>query len=89
MQAQQFFISGKVQGVFFRQSAVDEAARLGLNGFARNLPDGRVEVVASGDAESIAALTEWLNHGPPQASVSQVEQAEIDIALPVGFTVRY
>ena len=89
MQAQQFFISGKVQGVFFRQSAVDEATRLGLNGFARNLPDGRVEVVASGGSARLTEFIEWLQQGPPMAEVDQIEQGVIDIVLPRGFTVRY
>lgn len=89
MQAQQFFISGKVQGVYFRQSAVDEATRLGLNGFAKNLSDGRVEIIASGETAALTEFVEWLQQGPPMAEVDQIEQRVIDVVLPEGFTVRF
>ena len=71
-----FFVSGKVQGVWFRASTRDEALRLGLRGHARNLADGRVEVLAVGDAAAIDALAAWLGHGPPLARVDRVERRE-------------
>ena len=71
-----FFVSGKVQGVWFRASTRDEALRLGLRGHARNLADGRVEVLAVGDAAAIDALAAWLDHGPPLARVDRVERRE-------------
>ena len=89
MSTRQFFISGKVQGVFFRQSAVDEAIRLGLNGFARNLADGRVEVVADGDDATLERFTAWLHQGPPMANVIEVEQHEVDVEVSDGFVVRF
>ena len=74
--AARFFVSGKVQGVWFRASTRDEALRLGLQGYARNLDDGRVEVLVAGDAGAIDALAAWLGHGPPLARVDQLERCE-------------
>ena len=74
--AARFLVSGKVQGVWFRASTRDEALRLGLRGHARNLDDGRVEVLVAGDAVAIDALAAWLGHGPPLARVDQLERRE-------------
>ena len=71
-----FFVSGKVQGVWFRASTRDEALRLGLRGHARNLADGRVEVLAVGEAAAIDALAAWLGHGHWLARVDQIERLE-------------
>ncbi|MBF0169610.1 MAG: acylphosphatase [Nitrospinae bacterium] len=66
-------VSGLVQGVFFRATTVETAHRIGgLTGFAKNLPDGRVEVVAEGAPEKVDRLVEWLHHGPPSARVTGV-----------------
>ncbi|GHA89552.1 acylphosphatase [Cognatilysobacter bugurensis] len=78
MTAARFFISGTVQGVWFRASTREQAQRLGLRGYARNLDDGRVEVLAAGDAESVGALAQWLAHGPPNARVTGVERTEAE-----------
>lgn len=67
------FISGRVQGVFYRVSCRDEGGRLGLSGWVRNLPDGRVEAVAEGNASKIEAFIAWCRRGPPDARVSDVE----------------
>ncbi len=72
--AARFVVSGRVQDVFFRASTREQAQRLGLRGHARNLPDGRVEVLAVGEADAIDALARWLQHGPPQARVDVVER---------------
>jgi acylphosphatase len=69
-----FLVSGRVQGVFFRASTRSEAERLGLAGSARNLADGRVEVIASGSDEALWALERWLWHGPPSARVDDVRR---------------
>lgn len=66
-------IRGKVQGVYFRGSTVDEAQILDLAGYARNLPDGSVEVVARGPEESLRALIEYLKIGPALAVVTGIE----------------
>jgi acylphosphatase len=83
-----FLVSGKVQGVCFRAATRDEARRLGLRGYARNLPDGRVEVLAAGEAAALDALMQWLRHGPPLARVDGVERREADDnAATEGFSI--
>ena len=81
-----FLVSGKVQGVWFRESTRREAARLGLNGSASNLPDGRVEVIAVGSAKNINQLSVWLRHGPTMARVDKVVEETIDDPGLSGFT---
>lgn len=70
--ARRFLVSGKVQGVFFRASTARVAEELGLRGYARNLPDGRVEVLALGSDRALQALAAWLGQGPPLARVMDV-----------------
>ena len=82
-------VSGRVQGVFYRASTARRASQLGLNGYARNLADGRVEVLVCGAAESVAKLCEWLWEGPPAAEVSGVVISEIECQeIPTGFNTR-
>jgi acylphosphatase len=73
--ARRFLVRGLVQGVGFRWSAMAEGNRLGLDGWARNLADGRVEVHAQGDPAALAALAAWLRAGPLGADVSAVVEA--------------
>ncbi len=88
-QAVRFIVVGKVQGVYYRATAAQHARRLGLEGWARNLPDGRVEIVAAGDRASLAALAEWLWEGPPAAIVREVTSEEWRAELGVtSFEVR-
>lgn len=68
-------VSGRVQGVWYRASTQQQARRLGVNGYAKNLPDGRVEVVAFGSEGALAELQAWLWQGPPAAQVSDVQCA--------------
>jgi len=70
------FISGRVQGVYYRVNTRDKAVELNLTGFVRNLPDGRVEVVAEGAARDIDRLVDWCRQGPPLAMVNSVKVAE-------------
>jgi len=70
--ARRFLVSGKVQGVFFRASTARMAEQLGLRGYARNLPDGRVEVLAVGSPTALAELGGWLGQGPSRAQVTEV-----------------
>lgn len=87
--AARFLVSGRVQGVHFRASAQAEGERLALRGHARNLPDGRVEVIASGTADAVDAFGRWLAHGPPMARVDRVERQEVDVdSFSDGFEVR-
>ena len=91
MSIARFLVSGHVQGVFFRASTRDTAQALGLAGYARNLDDGRVEVVAQGSEDAIEALRAWLHDGPPQARVDQVERASgtpDDVPAEGAFLVR-
>jgi acylphosphatase len=71
-----FLVIGKVQGVYFRHSARLEAQRLHIRGFARNLPDGSVEVLALGSAPAVDAMHEWLKQGPAQARVERVLESD-------------
>jgi len=81
------FVSGRVQGVWYRGSTRREAERLGLVGYARNLADGRVEVLACGKRQAVDELQEWLWQGPPAAEVTAVECNEVATPepLPAGF----
>ena len=88
MAAARFIVAGKVQGVFFRASAREQALRLGLRGYAKNLADGRVEVLAAGEAESIEALARWLAQGPPMARVDGIERSEASDEAISGFEVH-
>jgi|HubBroStandDraft_5_1064220.scaffolds.fasta_scaffold101403_2 acylphosphatase len=67
-----FRIVGKVQGVYFRHSTRGEATRLAIAGYARNLPDGSVEVLAQGDGPAVEELLRWLHRGPRDARVDGV-----------------
>lgn len=78
MSAARFLIGGKVQGVWFRASTRDQAQALGLRGYARNLDDGRVEVLATGDDAAIDELAAWLRVGPPQARVDTLERFDAE-----------
>ena len=84
-----FLIFGKVQGVYFRHSTRREARRLNIQGIARNLPDGSVEVIAHGDPAAVEELRAWLQHGPTEARVREVRETAPDDAqqLPRGFEV--
>jgi acylphosphatase len=73
-------VRGKVQGVFFRASTARVAEGLGLVGWARNLPDGSVEVLALGDAAGLSALEDFLRTGPPRARVEEVSSTEVPAA---------
>lgn len=70
-------VTGRVQGVFFRQSTSERARELGLSGWVRNLPDGRVEALVQGERASVQSLLAWIRHGgPPAAVVDAVEVTE-------------
>jgi acylphosphatase len=79
-----FLVSGLVQGVGFRWFVARHARSLGLAGFARNLPDGRVEVVVSGPDEALPALEQLLRSGPANAQVERVERSVEPVPARVG-----
>jgi len=66
-------IEGRVQGVWFRDSTRSQAVPLGLTGWVRNLPDGRVEAVFEGPEENLKRILAWCRQGPPAARVDKVE----------------
>ena len=80
MAAARFLVSGRVQGVAFRACTRAQANALDLRGYAHNLSDGRVEVLAVGDVAAIEGLAEWLQHGPPLARVDAVVREAVDPA---------
>jgi len=82
-------VSGMVQGVGFRYSAIREAQRLGVNGWVRNAADGDVEVWAEGLPENIALFLSWLHCGPQYARVDSVEKEDREPMGYRGFDVEY
>lgn len=85
MPTARFLVDGRVQGVFFRASTREQALALGIAGCARNLDDGRVEVLASGNAEALDALGRWLWQGPPAAAVTAVRREDLSDRQLQGF----
>ena len=72
-------ISGRVQGVFYRATLRSQATRRALAGWARNLPDGRVEAELQGEPDDVDAVVAWCRQGPAQARVSDVEVEELPV----------
>jgi len=70
------FISGRVQGVFFRIFTQKKAKSLGLSGWAKNLPDGRVEAVFEGEPKMIKQMLNWCDQGSPASQVDKIERLE-------------
>ena len=82
-------VSGKVQNVGYRNWVICRAQALRLTGWVRNLADGRVEMLLSGEETAIDAMTEACREGPQHARVDQIEAAPADERLPKGFTKRF
>ena len=78
-------VSGRVQGVFFRDSCSAEATRLGLAGFVRNLGDGRVEAAFEGNPVAVEELVSWCRVGPQEAEVTTIEVFTEEPRGEVGF----
>lgn len=89
-----FRVRGRVQGVFFRASAQEEARKLGVGGYARNNLDGSVEIAAHGSREAVASLLDWARQGPPMAVVealwfeSPLVRVDDDSSAPAGFEIK-
>jgi acylphosphatase len=75
--ARRCLVAGRVQGVFYRASTTQRATELGVTGYARNLPDGRVEVLACGEPGAVKTLCEWLWTGSPTSRVDSVQVDEV------------
>jgi acylphosphatase len=82
------FVSGRVQGVFFRANTRDEARSRGVDGWVQNLDDGRVEAVFEGPSEAVEEMVEWCHTGSPAAAVEDVEVEYEDPADEDLFSVR-
>jgi acylphosphatase len=80
-------VAGRVQGVYYRAATAERALSLQLDGWVKNLADGRVEVVAAGESAAIAALASWLWQGPTAARVESVYLEEWLDTVPAGFAV--
>ena len=85
-QCLRFLVSGRVQGVWFRASTREQARRYGITGHARNLRDGRVEVLACGDPGALGRLEEWLWQGSEAARVTDVARETATVTPPGDFT---
>lgn len=80
-------ISGKVQGVYYRQSTREKSMQLGISGIVKNLTNGSVELIASGTADQLNNLIEWCKQGPPKAVVSSIEFEELPYQTFDGFKI--
>lgn len=87
MACRRCLVSGHVQGVFFRASTRERAQALGVTGYARNLSNGRVEVLACGAVHAVELLCGWLREGPPGARVSEVQCEACSEATPPDFRI--
>ena len=83
------WISGRVQGVFFRACTVDESAARGVDGWVRNSSDGRVEAVFEGEKSAVEAMIAWCRKGPPAARVISVEVVREEPKGEHGFGVQH
>ena len=81
-------VTGRVQGVWFRESCRREAESLGVAGWVRNRADGAVEAVFEGESAAVLAMVAWCRTGPPRAHVDDVEVVDESPAATVGFRVR-
>ena len=81
-------VTGKVQGVFFRQSSKEKALMLGITGKVMNLQNGDVKIIASGTDEQLKTFTDWCKQGPPKAQVANIKIMELPIQLFDHFTIE-
>lgn len=88
LQTISIIISGRVQGVFFRQSTKETAQRLNITGEVKNLDGGNVEIIATGSKEQLDDLVEWCRQGPPRAAVTEVQVKDLPLQEFVHFTIK-
>lgn len=86
--ARRVVVSGRVQGVWFRESCRREADAAGVHGWVRNNPDGTVEALLEGDERAVRRVIDWMHIGPPLARVTAVDVSEQHPSGVRGFTVR-
>lgn len=82
------YISGRVQGVFFRDNTREKAREIGVNGWVRNMRDGRVEAVIEGDEDKVNKMLEWCHEGPGPARVDKVEVSKEEPVGEEDFSVK-
>jgi acylphosphatase len=87
LKTMRIIISGKVQGVYYRQSTREKSMQLGISGIVKNLTNGSVELIASGTADQLNNLIEWCKQGPPKAVVSSIEFEELPYQTFDGFKI--
>lgn len=88
MQTFVIVVSGKVQGVYYRQSAKQRAQQLGITGFAKNMPDGSVLLIATGTHSQLTEFVDWCRKGPPAARVSDVTVQQEEAHPYDSFTIQ-
>ena len=88
MTARRIVVSGRVQGVFFRDSLRRTAESRGVSGWVRNRDDGTVEAHLEGDADAVASVTDWAHRGPSRADVTSVDATDTEPEGATGFEVR-
>jgi acylphosphatase len=81
-------VHGRVQGVWFRESARRRAEQLGLSGWVRNRPDGAVESEVEGSPDELEVFVSWFGHGPPDARVERIEVEELETHGDTRFDIR-
>jgi acylphosphatase len=81
-------VYGRVQGVFFRQAAVNQARTLGVEGWVHNARDGSVEAHIKGEREAVEQMVQWMRQGPSQARVEDVTVEQVEPEDVSGFSVR-
>jgi len=81
-------VRGRVQGVFFRASTKQQAEKLNLTGYAKNLSNGDVEVVLYGESDNIDKMLAWLHHGPRLARVDKLTTQQTDFIETIGFSTQ-
>ena len=88
MKTVHILVAGRVQGVFYRAETRRLARECAVTGWVKNLPDGRVEAVASGETGALGIFLEWMRRGPPNASVTDLQVEEIPQQEFAGFEIR-
>ena len=86
--ARKIRVYGRVQGVFFRQSAINQARSVGVTGWVRNASDGSVEAYVEGEAAAVGRMIEWMRHGPSEARVDHLTSEDVEPEDVTGFSVR-
>jgi len=88
MQSLSIIVTGKVQGVWFRQSTKDKALELNISGEVSNQPDGTVKIIATGTKEQLSLFTEWCKQGPTKANVTNLDVKELPLQSFQSFTIE-